>query len=93
MVFIHQLWKMFYILRENTHSVRNLHEISNENRKTVKYGTETISNRALFLWANLPNEYKLAASLHDFKLKIKNWNCGKFAFRLCQTFQQNLGFL
>ena len=27
---------------------------------------------APFLWANLPNEYKLATSLHDFKLKIKN---------------------
>ena len=33
-----------FILRENTHNVRNVQEISNENRKTVKYGIETISN-------------------------------------------------
>ena len=36
------------------------------NVQIVKYGIETISNRALLLWANLPNEYKLAISLHDF---------------------------
>ena len=83
----------FFILRENTHNVRSFQEISNENRKTVKYGIETISNRTPFLWANLPNEYKLATSLHDFKLKIKNWHCDKCVSRLCQNFQQNLGFL
>ena len=83
----------FFILRENTHNVRNFQEISNENRKTVKYGIETISNRTPFLWANLPNEYKLATSLHNFKLKIKNWHCDKCMCSLCQYFQQNLGFL
>ena len=57
------------------HSMRNFQEISNENRKTVKYGIETISNRTPFLWPNLFNEYKLATSLHDFKLTIKNWHC------------------
>ena len=43
-----------FILRENTRSVRNFQEISNGNRKTVKHGIETISNRTPFLWANLP---------------------------------------
>ena len=80
----------FFILRENTHNVRNFQEISNENRKTVKYGIETISNRTPFLWANLPNEYKLATSLHDFKLKITGIAINNL---LCQNFQQNLGFL
>ena len=45
----------FFILRENTHNVRNFQEISNENKKTVKCGIETISNRTPCLWANLPN--------------------------------------
>ena len=58
------------VLRENTHNMRNFQAISNENRKTVKYGIETISNRTPFLWSNLPNENKLA-TLRDFKLKIK----------------------
>ena len=77
------------LLRENTHSVRNFQEISNENRKTVKYGIETISNRTPFLWANVPIEYKLATSLHGFKLKIKYWHCDKCVCRLCQNFQRN----
>ena len=64
------------ILRENTHNVRNFYEISNENRKTVKYGIETISI-IIFFRANLTSEYNLATSLHDFKLEIKNWHCDK----------------
>ena len=82
-----------FILQESTHNVRNFLEISNKNRKTKKYRIETISNRAPFLCANLPNEDKLASSFHDFKLKIKNWHCDKCVCRLCQNFQQNLGFL
>ena len=83
----------FFLLRGNTHNVKNFQEISNENRKTVKYEIETILNRTPFLWANLPNEYKLATSLHAFKLKIKNWHCGKYVCSLYQNFQQNFGFL
>ena len=57
--------KLREILREHTQNVRKFQEICNENRKTVKYGIETISNRTPFLWTtNLPNEYKLATSLH-----------------------------
>ena len=37
-----------FILRENMYSVRNFQEISNENKKTVKYGIETASNRTPF---------------------------------------------
>ena len=51
------IMEKIFILRENTHNVRNFQEISNENRETVKHGIETISNRTPFLWANLPNEY------------------------------------
>ena len=58
-------------IRENTHNMRNFQEISNENRKTVKYELETISNRTSFFWANLFNEYKLATSLHGFKLTLR----------------------
>ena len=83
----------FFTLRENTLNVRSFQEISNENRKTVKYGIETISNRTPFIWANLPNESKLATSLYDFKLKIKNWRCDKYVCRICQNFKQNLWFL
>ena len=51
----------------------------------------SLSNRTPFIWANLLNEHKLATSLHDFKLKIRNWPCDKRVCTLCQNFQQNLG--
>ena len=38
-----------FILRENFHDVRNFQEISNKNRKKVKYGIVAISNRTSFL--------------------------------------------
>ena len=64
-----------FMLRENTHNVRNFQEISNENRKIVKYRVETISNRAPFLWENLPNYYKLALlymiSIENKKLALR----------------------
>ena len=37
----------------NTNSIRNFQESYTENRKTVRYGTETVTNQAPFLWANL----------------------------------------
>ena len=53
--------------RANIHNIRNFQEIFTENRKTVKYGIETVTYRAPFLWANLQSEYKNAKSLEEFK--------------------------
>ena len=39
--------------RCNTNNIRNFQEIFAENRKTVKYGTETVTYREPFLWVNL----------------------------------------
>ena len=61
-----------FILRENKHNLRNFQEIFDESRKTLRYGLEAILNRTPFLWHNLSNEYKLAAYLKGFQLKIKN---------------------
>ena len=83
-----------FILRENTRNLRNSQEIPNENKKTIKYGIETISNRTRHFFGQIfPVIYKLATCFHDFKLKIKNWHCNKCVCRLCQNVQQNLGFL
>ena len=47
---------------ENTHNTRQSQVPSNESRRTVNYGLETICYRAPFLWANLPPEYELVNS-------------------------------
>ena len=72
--------------------MKNFQEISNQNRETVKYRIKTISDRTRFLWVYLPNEYKLATSLHDFKFKTKHWHCDKCVCRQCENFEQNLEF-
>ena len=55
-------------IRENTHK-RYSQVLSNESRRIVNYGLETVCYRAPFLWANLPPEYKLANSLNISKEK------------------------
>ena len=36
----------------------------------MNYGVETTTYRAQCLWAKLPSEYKLAASLEKFKMEM-----------------------
>ena len=83
----------FFIFRENAHSLRNFQIILHENKKTVRYGSATISYRTLLLWANPSEEYKLANSLSKYKSKIKTWKCATRLCRLCRPFLQNLGFI
>ena len=58
-------------IRKNTNNTRYFQVLSNENRRTVNYGLETICYRVPFLWANLPPEYKLAIFLNIFKKKYQ----------------------
>ena len=80
-------------IHENTHNTRYFQVLSNESRRTVNYGLETICYRALFLWVNLPTEYKLANSLNIFKKKAKNWKGGNFPCRLCKVCVRELGYI
>ena len=61
--------------RSNKYNIRNFQVISTDFRRTVNYGIETITYTAPSLWAKLPSEYELAASLEEFKAKLKNWIC------------------
>ena len=83
----------FFLFRENTRNIRNFQIISNESKKSVRYGLHTVKYRTPLLWANLPEKYKTATSLNSFKTKIKAWKCETCVCRLCQTYHQNLGFL
>ena len=82
-----------FLYRENTHSLRNFQIILNENKKTARYGSKTISYRTPLLWANLPAEYKLADSLSEFESKIKTWKCDTCFCWLCRPFLRNFGFI
>ena len=49
--------------RCNTNKHQKVSEIFTENRKTVKYGTETVTQEAVFFWANIHTKFKNAKSL------------------------------
>ena len=80
-------------IREDTHNTRHFQVLSNESRRTVNYGLETIHYSAPFLWAKLAPEYKLANSLNIFKRKIKNWKGENCPCRLCKTYFRELGYI
>ena len=61
----------FFVFRQNTHNIGKIQIISNESKKTVRYGLETVKYRILLLWENLPEKYKTATSPNSFKTKIK----------------------
>ena len=82
----------FFSFLENTHNIRNFQIISNETKKPVRYGLETVKYRTPLLWANLPENYKTVTSLNSFKTKMKKRKCEICVCRLCQTYQQYLGF-
>ena len=56
-------------------------------------GIETIICRTPILWRKLPSEYKLAAFLKEFKVKIKKRKCDSCPCRCKKKFNQILGLL
>ena len=79
--------------RNDEYNIRNIQVLSTDFRRTVNFGIETVNCRVPSLWTKLPLEYKLAASLEEFKVKIKKWKCDTCSCRLCRKFQPNLGFV
>ena len=79
--------------RNNTNNIRIFQEVFTKNRKTVKYGTESVTYRVSFLWANLHTKYKNAKSSGEFKSKIKWWKCDFCQCRLCKKYVQNISFI
>ena len=57
--------------RSNEHNLRNFQVFSTVFRRTVNNEIETITYRASSLWTKLTSEHKPAASLEEFKVKIK----------------------
>ena len=82
-----------FIFRENTHNICYYQILSNNVRKTVRYGLKNILYRSPFLWPNLPQEYKSQKSLSAFKRKIRQWNGEICVCRLCKVYEPNIGFI
>ena len=57
--------------RENIYNLGNFRELYCEKKKTIRYGTETVTYKAAQLWELLPYDIKNSPTLIEFKDRIK----------------------
>ena len=77
----------------NHYDLRNKSYWETDNKRTVKYGTETIRHMGPKTWDLVPSDIKESTSLLQFKKKIKKWKPNGCTCRLCRPYIYNLGFL
>ena len=76
----------------NHYDLTNKSYWETDNKRTVKYGTETIRHMGPKTWDLVP-DIKESTSLLQFKKKIKKWKPNGCTCRLCRAYIYNLGFL
>ena len=62
-------------------------------KKTIRYGTETVTYEAAQLWGSLPYEIKNSPILTEFKEGIKTWGSDNYPCRLCKTYLKNIDYI
>ena len=74
-----------FVTRENNYNLRNFQELESSLRRTVKFGTETISYRGPQIWNLIPERLRTLETLNKFKKEIKKWKCDACPCRMCKT--------
>ena len=82
-----------FITRENNYNLRNCQELEFPLRRTVKFGTESISYRGPQIWNLIPERLRTLETLNKFKKEIKSWKCDACPCRMCKTYIQRVGFI
>ena len=59
-----------FMIRNNNYNLRNFQSLYSTNKRTVKYGTETITYRGPQIWSLVPGRTKNACSFDIFKKEI-----------------------
>ena len=78
-----------FTTRENIYNLRNFRELHCEKKKTIRYGTETITYKAAQSWELLLYDIKSSPAFIQFKDKIKTWSPDNSPCRLCKTYLKN----
>ena len=78
---------------DNKYNLRSNRCWETHNVKTVRFGKEALLFRGQKTWQLLPESIKNSKTLVEFKSKIKVWRPEGCAYRLCQTYIHNMGFL
>ena len=87
-----EIMKEIFQFYESSYNLSNSSSLKRNSVKTVRYGTETVSHLGPIIWNLLPNEMKTIDSLHNFKMKIKEWTTDACPCRLCKTYISQVGF-
>ena len=82
-----------FVTRENIYNLRNFQELEYSLKRTVKFGTETISYRGPQIWNLIPERLRTLETLNKFKKEIKSWKCDACPCRMCKTYIQRVGFI
>ena len=64
-----------FVTRENNYNLRNFQELESAHKRTVKFGTETISNRGPQIWNLILERLMALETPNKFYKEIKKWKC------------------
>ena len=65
--------KKVFTERECDYNLRNRNLLTLPATRTTTFGTRSVSFKGSFIWNKIPNVYKQAQSIAEFKNKIKQW--------------------
>ena len=82
-----------FTIRDNIYNLRNFRELYCEKKKTIRYGTETVTYKAAQLWKLLPCDIKISPTLIEFKDRINTWSPHNCPCRLCKTYLKSIGYI
>ena len=82
-----------FMIRNNKYNLRNFQCLYSTNKRTVKYGTETVTYRGPQIWNLVPEKTKYASSFDIFKKEIRKWEGERCPCRIYKTYIQHVGFI
>ena len=85
--------RKLFTVKEHQYDLRNKNTWVSDNIRTVKYGSETISNMGPKIWEMVPSHLKESSSLLQFKSRIKNWTPTGCICKICKIYIHDVGFL
>ena len=75
-----------FMIRSNKYNLRNFQCLYSTNKKTIKYGTETVTYRGPQIWNLVPEHTKSSSLFEIFKKEIRKCNGEKCLCRISKTY-------
>ena len=75
-----------FTIKERKYELRNVSIIDRDKVQTTYHGLKSFKDYGAKIWNSLPNSYKSAISVEDFKVLIKSWNGSKCSCLVCLLF-------